>query len=78
MATPQSGILALGTASHAYLEFEAREPGQTGELLRAVASLRDPRTTIGGINLVGASSSPTTLLSTSRASTTMWWVATGT
>jgi porphyrinogen peroxidase len=52
MSTPQSGIFALGTASHAYLEFDARLPGETQELVRAVASLREPRTTMGGVNLV--------------------------
>src|SRR5439155_11210308 len=49
---PQSGIFALGTASHAYLEFDAGEPGAAGELAGAVASLREPRTTMGGVNLV--------------------------
>jgi putative iron-dependent peroxidase len=48
--TPQSGIFALGTASHAYLELDAR--GERRELVEAVASLREPRTTMGGINLV--------------------------
>ncbi len=52
MSAPQSGIFALGTASHAYLEFDAREPGGTRDLVRAVASLREPRTTMGGVNLV--------------------------
>jgi porphyrinogen peroxidase len=52
VTTPQSGIFALGTASHAYLEFDMREPGQVGELITAVASLREPRTTMGGVNLV--------------------------
>src|SRR6266851_780329 len=51
MSTSQSGIFALGTASHAYLELDAR-PGATRELVRAVASLREPRTTMGGVNLV--------------------------
>jgi len=50
--TPQSGIFALGTASHAYLEFDAA-PGRSGkELVAAVSSLREPRTTMGGVNLV--------------------------
>jgi putative iron-dependent peroxidase len=49
--TPQGGIFALGTASHAYLEFDAVPAGAHG-LLRAVAALREPRTTMGGINLV--------------------------
>jgi len=52
MSTPQSGIFALGTASHAYLELDARQGGTTRELVRAVASLREPRTTMGGVNLV--------------------------
>ena len=45
---PQGGIFALGTASHAYLEFDALTDGAVG----AVASLREPRTTMGGVNLV--------------------------
>jgi putative iron-dependent peroxidase len=52
MSTPQSGIFALGTASHAYLEFDARGESEALELVTAVASLREPRTTMGGINLV--------------------------
>ena len=51
MNTPQSGIFALGTASHAYLELDAGD-GAGGELVRAVASLREPQTTMGGVNLV--------------------------
>ena len=50
MCTPQSGIFALGTASHAYLEFD-RAAG-AAELVVAVSSLREPRTTMGGVNLV--------------------------
>jgi len=49
--TAQSGIFTLGTASHVYLEFDAVE-GKAADLVRAVASLREPRTTIGGVNLV--------------------------
>jgi porphyrinogen peroxidase len=49
--TPQGGIFALGTASHAYLEFDA-VPARAQELVRAVAALREPRTTMGGVNLV--------------------------
>src|SRR5438270_5837640 len=52
MTTPQGGIFALGTASHAYLEFDL-QPGKDGRaLLTAMANLREPRTTIGGVNLV--------------------------
>ena len=49
--SPQTGIFALGTSSHAYLEFDVVGPHGL-ELLEAVASLREPRTTMGGINLV--------------------------
>jgi putative iron-dependent peroxidase len=49
--TPQGGIFALGTASHAYLEFDAVSAREQ-ELVRAVAALREPRTTMGGVNLV--------------------------
>jgi len=52
VSTAQSGIFALGTASHAYLEFDARGPGAARELVETVASLREPRTTMGGVNLV--------------------------
>jgi putative iron-dependent peroxidase len=50
--TPQSGIFALGTSSHAYLELDAADGRSAGELVAAVASLREPRTTMGGVNLV--------------------------
>jgi putative iron-dependent peroxidase len=52
MSTPQSGLFALGTASHAYLEFDARPPEAAAGLVGAVAALREPRTTLGGVNLV--------------------------
>jgi porphyrinogen peroxidase len=50
MRAPQSGVFALGTAAHAYLELDAR--GAAGEVVSAVAALREPRTTMGGVNLV--------------------------
>jgi putative iron-dependent peroxidase len=51
MRNPQGGLFALGTSSHAYLEFDAR--GQAGhDLVGAIAGLREPRTTMGGVNLV--------------------------
>jgi porphyrinogen peroxidase len=52
MATPQTGIFALGTMSHAYLELDERPGADPRELVRLVGSLREPRTTIGGVNLV--------------------------
>jgi porphyrinogen peroxidase len=52
MKTPQAGILALGTASHAYLEFDV-SPGRQGrDLVAVISSMREPRTTMGGVNLV--------------------------
>ena len=52
VATPQTGIFALGTMSHAYLEFDIRPGADAAALVRGVAGLREPRTTIGGVNLV--------------------------
>src|SRR5579862_7841199 len=52
MSTPQPGIFALGTASTAYLEFDADEPQAAHDLVRAIASLPEPKTTMGGVNLV--------------------------
>ncbi|HEY2541707.1 MAG TPA: Dyp-type peroxidase [Gaiellaceae bacterium] len=49
MRSPQSGIFALGTASHAYLELRGTD---VRNLVSAVAGLREPRTTMGGVNLV--------------------------
>jgi putative iron-dependent peroxidase len=48
----QAGIFSLGTASHAYLEFDLRSGGSGRALVEAVARLREPRTTMGGVNLV--------------------------
>jgi putative iron-dependent peroxidase len=52
MDAPQGGIFALGTASHAYLELDLVPGGDARRLLAAVAALREPRTTMGGVNLV--------------------------
>jgi putative iron-dependent peroxidase len=52
MATAQTGIFALGTASHAYLEFDVEAGISPAAGVRQVASLREPRTTIGGVNIV--------------------------
>ena len=38
--------------SHAYLELDERPGADPSELVQRVASLREPRTTIGGVNLV--------------------------
>jgi putative iron-dependent peroxidase len=52
MTSPQSGIFALGTASHAYLEFDVLNGPNARDLVQAISSLREPRTTMGGVNLV--------------------------
>jgi putative iron-dependent peroxidase len=52
VSTPQSGIFALGTSSHAYLELDLDAGRGGSELVTAIASLREPRTTMGGVNLV--------------------------
>jgi putative iron-dependent peroxidase len=50
--TPQSGIFALGTSSHAYLEFDLQPGKDFRALAVAMADLREPRSTIGGVNMV--------------------------
>jgi putative iron-dependent peroxidase len=52
VSTPQGGIFALGTASHAYLEFDVVAGRKGRDLVAAISSLREPRTTMGGVNLV--------------------------
>src|ERR1700678_4135123 len=52
MHTHQAGIFALGTSSHAYLEFDLVDAKKRGEFASALASIREPRTTTGGVNFV--------------------------
>ncbi|HYM48980.1 MAG TPA: Dyp-type peroxidase [Candidatus Limnocylindrales bacterium] len=52
MNTPQSGIFALGTSSHAYLEFDLLPGKSARDLVSGMADVREPRTTLGGVNLV--------------------------
>jgi porphyrinogen peroxidase len=52
VSTPQTGIFALGTASHTYLEFDLLAGADGKDLVAKIASLREPRTTVGGVNLV--------------------------
>ena len=52
MPSPQPGIFALGTVSHAYLEFDLLPDADPAAAVVQVAGLREPRTTIGGVNLV--------------------------
>jgi porphyrinogen peroxidase len=49
---PQAGIFALGTSSHAYLQLDLRLGAAPDALVIALADLREPRTTIGGVNFV--------------------------
>jgi porphyrinogen peroxidase len=52
MASPQTGLFALGTGSHAYLELDVVSGVDPRAVVATVASFREPRTTIGGVNLV--------------------------
>jgi putative iron-dependent peroxidase len=52
VALPQTGIFALGNLAHTYLELSLKDPARAPELVRAVADLSEPRTTMGGVNLV--------------------------
>src|ERR1700722_20236265 len=52
MHTHQAGIFALGTSSHAYLEFDLVDVKKRGEFASALASIREPRMTTGGVNFV--------------------------
>jgi putative iron-dependent peroxidase len=52
MPLPQTGIFALGNLSHSYLEFDLTAPRDAVNLVAAVADLTEPRTTMGGVNLV--------------------------
>jgi porphyrinogen peroxidase len=52
MRTPQAGIFALGTSSHAYLEFDILDVKNRDEFASTIAAIREPRTTTGGVNFV--------------------------
>jgi len=52
MNTPQAGIFALGTSSHAYLEFDLLDTKKCRDFASAIASIHEPRTTTGGVNFV--------------------------
>jgi len=52
MYTPQAGIFALGTSSHAYLEFDVLDTAKQEEFAAKISSIREPRTTTGGVNFV--------------------------
>ena len=52
MLTPQAGIFALGTSSHAYLEFDLLDPKHITAFASAISNIHEPRTTTGGVNFV--------------------------
>jgi putative iron-dependent peroxidase len=52
VSSPQSGIFALGTSSHAFLELDLGGDAPDDAFVDVIAGLREPRTTIGGVNLV--------------------------
>lgn len=52
MYTPQAGIFALGTSSHAYLEFDMVDGEKRNEFASTISAIREPRTTTGGVNFV--------------------------
>jgi putative iron-dependent peroxidase len=52
VAIPQTGIFALGTGAHAYLEFDLAESVDALSLVSAAGRISEPRTTMGGVNVV--------------------------
>jgi len=54
MPMPQTGIFALGTRSHFYLELDLMPGVSPSALLEVTARLREPRMTTGGANVVVA------------------------
>src|SRR6266481_1750260 len=52
VSDPQAGIFALGTVSHVYLEFDIESGVEAKDLVTAIVSLKEPHTTMGGVNFV--------------------------
>ena len=52
MHVAQSGIFALGTSSHSYLEFDLHAQSDPLTMVLLIANLQEPRMTTGGVNLV--------------------------
>lgn len=52
MYTPQAGIFALGTSSHAYLEFDLLDASKREQFAAQLSAIHEPRTTTGGVNFV--------------------------
>src|SRR3984885_2837726 len=52
MYTAQAGIFALGTSSHAYLEFDILDAKKRKQFASTICAIREPRTTTGGVNFL--------------------------
>lgn len=52
MSHAQAGLFAMGTASHSYLEFSLPPNGDGLELVRTVANLETPQSSVNGLNMV--------------------------
>jgi putative iron-dependent peroxidase len=52
MLTAQAGIFALGDSAHGFFEFTLHDGAERERLVRAVADIRPPHTTVGGVNLI--------------------------
>jgi putative iron-dependent peroxidase len=52
MAIAQTGIFAVGDSAHIYLELAASAGITPERLVRAVVVIHEPRTTVGGANVV--------------------------
>ena len=52
LLVPQPGIFAQGTRSHHHLELSVRPGASDADVLAALAQLREPQLTAGGVNLV--------------------------
>jgi putative iron-dependent peroxidase len=52
MRIPQTGIFALGDAAHIYLEFNRTTGTDALRFVSAVVDIHEPRTTVGGVNIV--------------------------
>jgi putative iron-dependent peroxidase len=50
--SPQTGIFALGEAAHGFFEFTLHPEASAEQLVRTIANLQTPFTTVGGANLV--------------------------
>jgi putative iron-dependent peroxidase len=52
MVTPQAGIFALGTCSHAYLEFDLLDAKKCKDFASTISAIHEPQSTTGGVNFV--------------------------